>query len=369
MGMLDIAAGSGEGLEKLLSRLLAEEKFEEEKRQNLATEDIQRRNLEENSGWRKLQIESQRDAREQADKQRENDRVARVIAMRPIGSSVTQAEMDRETAAGVPGAVYEHVPPQAPSRSFGSAGEKHNPAMPADIKFKGTQSQLHSAERIADAEERARRVDEDRDANRDIAERREDRITSYGSPVINIFDPNSPTGNRIVPRGSAEVQGGNASAPAAATQTARINAYKRTIGLIDNLLAENPNPDDFSAALGAYDATIGSAANSYLPKGVKDVLGPGLTGGGQKGDKIRTTMEALRAFTSFDEGGKQFTGTEKELLDAFLQDVKSQPEVALQRLMEARKRAQATLDQITQQGSGTTSRIRGIRPRPAGGRP
>lgn len=341
--LLSLGAGAGDGLEQLLSRLMAEERLRHEQarisetgRANKARESLDERQLIESSALRRAtQASTDRD---RADRERDRtvDNIRQTVKLRPIDSTVTSGERDREVGVGgIPEGNYAYRPPSmgmsTPQGEVGPSEER--------ISWLGTPEQ-----RAAMTNQRL--LDEDRDANRRIRSHAEDRITGWGPPTITIGDPAAPGGSRIVGRDQIPKEG--AAAPLPAGERTRVDAIRETIALLDEI---EKHPDkDFEGALGLWDATVGAAAHNYA--GV-DALG----GGGSAGESLRDKLNALKARASFQEGGKQFTGTERDLLNSFLADVKHNPQAARTRLKEFRKSAERALTNVGAAKSSDASAI------------
>lgn len=217
MGFLDVGAGGAAGLETLLARQLAEEKFSEQKRATQATESYRGDALRESSALRRTTQEGIDRDRTERNQDRDDAKTLRTVAFRPVGSQVTQQEYDRETKAGTPQGVYKVNLETEPSTSYEPGGKvKQHEAAPANITYNGTQSQQDAEHRIHDAEQRALQANEDRDAARGIAHHREDRLTEWGPPVVTVNDPNSGTGTRVKPRN--EMAAGGDEGPATGAQ-------------------------------------------------------------------------------------------------------------------------------------------------------
>lgn len=347
MGVLDLGAGAADGLETLLARMLEEDRFAETQRSNQADEAYRGDSLRINEGIRREQQKANTINQQRLDQDRDHNRTVRTVSMRPIGATVSPQEMEREVAAGTPEALYDQQPEQIPSTSFGSAGTRQNEGKSAQILFKGTQSAQDTERRISDAERARDEANRDRDAARAINAAREGRLQSYGPPVVFVGDSNSPTGSRGVARPDAVGQPG----PAAATATARLNAYRRTLQMIQDM--KGHTADEYASALGPLDATVGAKVQQFLPKPISSAANKvGLAGGGPKGEQIRTNLNRLKSFASFDEGGKQFTGTEQALLESFLALATQQPETAILRLGELEKSLNNTMRQLETGGGG-----------------
>lgn len=349
MPILDIGAGAASGLETLLARQLAEEKFAQQQKAQEADIDYRNRALTEQSELRKTQQRGIDERANEARRQQEANRISRTVALRPIGSPVTEEEFNAETAAGVPSGVYNvkespaFVNPQGETAGTVDQGRKV-------IDFKGTQAQLDNQARIKAAEDRAADMERQRDVANQIAREREDRLREWGPPPVTIGDTSVPGGSRVIRRDQLPSSGAVGVQPAAQRQ--KIDAYKTTLEMVSDLEKAFPENDPaWSKGLGPIDSTIGAGVYHYTGKEV-----PGLSGGGARGESLRTKLNRLRAQASFQEGGKQFTGTEAELLSNFLALVEHDPKTAKIRLNEFKKQAQLSLDKLTR---GATTEIGG----------
>lgn len=228
MGLLDIGAGAGEGLETLLARQLAEERFAEQKRATQATEGYRDRALNETSALRRQTATDTRAERGRQDEDRNANRIARTVSLRPIGTSVTPQERTTEVASGVPEALYRDVLPQVQSRQMGTVS-RETTAAPGRIEFQGTAGEQANADRIAESERRAREAEADRDRSLAQGDRRENRLQSWGAPVITINNPGSPTGATVVGRDQLP-RGG---APAPPTQTQRTDIGNNEVSAVE----------------------------------------------------------------------------------------------------------------------------------------
>jgi len=107
-------------------------------------------------------------------------------------------------------------------------------------------------------------------------------------------------------------------------------AYEQTLNLIQDIKAQG---DKIGwRGIGPVAGTIGSKLFQYT----------GL-GSNVEEEKLRSMISQLRARASFQEGGKQFTGSEKALLDAFLATVSSNPTAARARLEQFEESARKGL--------------------------
>lgn len=245
MGLLNIGAGASEGLDDLFKRQLTEDKLAEDKRSTLATEDYRNRALNETSALRRQTQESTDQERMRQDQDRNDNRITRTVNMRPIGATVTPKERETEVAAGVPSALYkEHLPQvashtiqgavDAKGKQVGAPNAATNEEAPGKIEFTGTGAELTGQQRIDDANTRADQANADRDAARNIANHREDRLTSYGPPTIVIGSSDSPTGAKVVSR--SDLPKGGADAPGTGAQKQAVSDAQVANDTLDRLM-------------------------------------------------------------------------------------------------------------------------------------
>lgn len=185
MGILAVGAGAGAGLEDYLARLLAEKQQAEVTRHNMASEDLQGRNLDLSSQYRRDSLQDRRDA--QTD---------RTLAMRGIGDEVTPDQMARETAAGAPSSLYQKTAPTSvlkmstfqdlppEQRPTPPASTPEIPAQPSSILFKGTGMQRHQAEQDKLAQARIDKPTGGGGYNAEVK-----TVTFQGKPVDANYDP------------------------------------------------------------------------------------------------------------------------------------------------------------------------------------
>ena len=137
----------------------------------------------------------------------------------------------------------------------------------------------------------------------------------FGSTLaIQTVDENGNPITQLVPRTPGAAFPG--AMPAAMKE--KREAYEQTLSLIDQIKAQGEKTG--WKGIGPLQGTVGSAAFRYLGKGNPEE------------ETLRSLMGQLRARASFQEGGKQFTGTEKALLDTFLAQITQNPEAAKTRL-------------------------------------
>lgn len=153
MGWQAVGAGANEGLGEMLTRMLqeaaskrADTQVAETGRHNLASEAIAGRQQDLMEGYRRDTLQEKKDAG-----------VEKAVSMRGIGDPVTEPEMAKETAAGVPSSNYSIIPGMKvrdttgfqsmpgdpkPMASSITTEEPNNPMnAPRSILFKGTGAQ------------------------------------------------------------------------------------------------------------------------------------------------------------------------------------------------------------------------------------
>lgn len=277
-GLLAAGAGAAQGLEALLARQRAEEMLkmqqasqQESMRSNRANEDFRQQQLQETSANRQMQLAQMAQNQSAQQEGRDADRALRSIALRPIGGDVPFAEMQSETSAGAPSALYEKGPGEAPSM------EHYGPQLPT-IKFKGTSAQ-QVAERTANTksdqfdqniqqkadaasareemaksrlsqQEESLKVRQDIAGMRDsISKRREDRMDSWGAPTVTIQDPSGTT--RVISRDQLPKGGAEAPVPPA-LRTQGVNNDVSTVEL--ERLKTLFKPEYVGPAAGRYNS-------------------------------------------------------------------------------------------------------------------
>lgn len=159
----------------------------------------------------------------------------------------------------------------------------------------------------------------------------ESRIISpaqASEPLVQTDDPDNPGNSIWTPRSQAK--GMRATLPAG--QKDRLKAYTTTLELIDAI--EKQGDEIGWKGLGPIRGRIGRIGMEYA--GVGD----------PREEELRNKIDTLKAQASFQEGGKQFTGTEKALLDAFLTGVNQNPTAARTRLKSFKEQAQRSMQSL-----------------------
>ena len=280
---LGTGSGALRGLEALLARRLTEAKFEEDKRKALAAEAFDERQLQEQSALRRAMQES-------TDLYRQG-----MLSARNEGLDI---QRDRDERLG-----------QQFSASMKAQQDRY------------------------EASQQQHKLDQEALMNRfeQSLNQRERLWGQYPVPI------QGPYGTTLVPRGSVQF---GAPAPFTGSQEEKISAYRDTLSLIDDL-NNLVGPSENWRGVGPIAGTFGAAASRYLgPEGYMARL---FRSGGAHGEQLRTKLNQLKARASFQEGGKQFTGTERALLEAFLATVEQDPVTARLRLNEFQRSAQRSL--------------------------
>lgn len=333
--MLGGGAGAAEGLETLFNRLLREDVAGESKRHNMAGEDLGNRQLEETAGLRRATQDYTEQERGRANEAKMRDDVLARVKVRPTGEgNVTQQEYDQETKYGAPTGLYnKHEVTQFPNDFMGPVDPEKGPQRGEStsvIDFLGTGDQQASKER-ADMQAELAAI-----RNQQAADR-EERLRNWGPPVVQVNDPARPGNTTYATRGEAP----GMTAPLPSGEKQKLDAYKTTLQMIKDIEQGGYSDKDYNDALGLFDANVGATARQYLPKEIASNMA-----GGAKGEQLRNRLSRLKAQASFQEGGKQFTGTEADLLNTFLSQIEQQPATALGRLSEFKRAAAISLRQM-----------------------
>lgn len=328
-GLLDYGAGASSGLEAVLERRMKEQiaqqqqqRIDEEIRSNMASEALGRDTLQENTALRQVQQAALDEDRKSRREAALRDDIRARVNLRSIGAEVSPEEYDEELKIGrIPLSAYE----QSTQMSGDDASEPRSL-----IKFKGTQPQLIGEERLKVAQERAEAAEASARANREISQHRENRLTNWGPPTVIIGDPNTPGGARVI--GRDQLPTGGAAAPLPSPERQKVDAYRTTIDMVDDILAQGEKTK--WGGVGPIAGPVGGALMKY--GGIGD----------PEQETLRNMLNQLKAQASFAEGGKQFTGTERQMLESFLAGVNQNPQAAILRLKQFRESAQRYLDTV-----------------------
>lgn len=147
-------------------------------------------------------------------------------------------------------------------------------------------------------------------------------------PLVLVNDKDNPGQTILMPRSQAAGMQG----PKPAAQKDRIAAYNSTLELIDEIeqLGDKTN----WGGIGPVAGRLGRIGKEYLGVGSDDA------------EALRNKLDQLKAQASFQEGGKQFTGTERDMLNAFLANVNANPAAAKVRLKSFREAANRSLSSL-----------------------
>lgn len=320
------AAGAGQGIDDLMMQMLREAQQEETVRHNKASEGLQGQQIAESAASRRYQSDLTRENQLRLDADRDAARIKNRTTIRPAGSPVTPKEREEELAAGATSeASYktdlEDTMGIQPAQPGGEVNVfDMDSIQAADPTYTANETEAQRRTRVDDEANKVRQqeLDEYRRSQLDIGRNREQRLESYGPPVVIIGDPNIPGGSRVVPRG--EVPEGGTGAPLAAADRQRVDAYKNTLDTVDRIIQLGEAVD--WKGIGPIEGRVGSAAMSWFGAG------------DPREEELRNALAQLTAQASFQEGGKQFTGSEKTMLDEFLASYKQNPRAALTRLRQ-----------------------------------
>lgn len=147
-------------------------------------------------------------------------------------------------------------------------------------------------------------------------------------PEILVLTQDENTGQTVWTKRS---QAAGMNAPRPAADRARIDAYRAASDLIDQIAMA---PETAWNGIGPIAGPLGSAKMKYLGTG------------DPAAEQLRTNISQLKASTSFAEGGKQFTGTERQLLDNFLASIAANPAQARVRLPELQRQFRRQLSSM-----------------------
>lgn len=154
---LGTGAGAGKGLEDMLARALAEDKLHEEQaqlaealRHNQAGEQLGRDTLRENTNLRTDSNASLDADRRERQAQADKSDTRAILNLRPIGSNMDQATMDRELSTGSDPSFYDvRQDPTYEQFDDNSSGDNPNPGPLSTIRFRGTQAGIRNEEQTA----------------------------------------------------------------------------------------------------------------------------------------------------------------------------------------------------------------------------
>ena len=148
-------------------------------------------------------------------------------------------------------------------------------------------------------------------------------------PVVLINDPTNPGQTTYSTRGAAIGERG----PMPAAQGERTKAYEASIALVKEIEALGDKVG--WKGIGPVEGRLKKIGFEYLGVGSPDE------------SQLRDKIGQLKAAASFQEGGKQFTGAEKALLDAFLAGVYQNPTAVRSKLKSFRESAERSHQSLT----------------------
>jgi len=344
--LLQGAAGASKGLEDLLLRRFREAQLVEQMRATKETEQFRGQQLTETSRLRESQqAETARAAREREQDRRENtgrQRLAlRLQSLQP-GNVMQPTERDYLVGEGVSPSSFDEGP-----EGVRYQGRTADLLARERTAAQGTQAtdRNQTQRDIADLNNRTRLAV----AEINAAARAASGGGGWAEPTVNMQDKES--GSVVpVPRSIAAdpVQAAqfiqryrDAGLQGAATAGTRdrANAYKTTLGLVDEIL-------------GHGDKIGWEGLGGFGGGGVKRFLKTNAGIGSDDAETLRNMIDQLKAQASFQEGGKQFTGTEKAMLENFLSSVSADPGTARLRLQNFKRSAERSYKNLGFQNPG-----------------
>jgi len=211
-----------------------------------------------------------------------------------------------------------------PNESFGSVQQPPKPKGPEDYNEQETFFNKWAREKVGvdSYKDPAFPASEMEKARKAWAE--QGRIFSpaqLSEPVVQIDDPDNPGSNVYTPRSLATGKRG----PLPAGQKDKLQAYDTTLSMVDAI--ERLGDEIGWKGLGPIRGRVGRIGMEYL--GVGD----------PREEQLRNLIDNLRTQASFQEGGKTLTGTESQLLNAFLTGVNQNPTAAKARLKMFKEQA------------------------------
>jgi hypothetical protein len=159
------------------------------------------------------------------------------------------------------------------------------------------------------------------------------RDRQFPTMLVPVFDP-STNSSTWTPRGEAA---GKLSNPPAGLRE-RMGTYDEALDLMDQIDGIVTNMGGKPKGTGPIEGLVDSAALKFL--GADNTKAIGLSDDPVSEEDLRVKVSELQALASFSRGGKQFTGTEKTLIDNFLGAVKSGDDQLLARLRNTRQSMQ-----------------------------
>lgn len=348
--LLSMGAGASEGLDKYLQRMMLEEQMANAQQKTASDDAYRNKALEQSGEANRLTREALQQSRQETQTASLRDDERANISRMPGGTVFTPERYD--SVIKLRAAAPEQFDNQAdPDPAAGAEGvpmalAQNDPSGASTIRLRKTPTEMAADSRIADAERRAGTAEQALELRRMLGEgnldarnRTENRLESYGGPVVPV---QTPGGVRYTPRGADAVQGGEVSPPKPAAERTANDELKNLLALAENTLTEG----DSNGWVG-----VGPIAGTF-GKTLRDWTGADVAGGA-KGQTNRQNISELEAFSSFSQGGKNLTATEKQMMNEYLSNIKQNPKVARQSLVRAidsiKRRQQALMSGI---GSG-----------------
>lgn len=349
MGLLDIGAGAGKGLEAVMDRQMRQRaaiqsaaEFAERKRHALVAEQQAADNLALNSQYRQDALASLTETRTaNAQNQRRDDIRARA-GLRGAGDAVTPEEYDEELSTGMlPQSRYNLE--EVYGGLDGDDSMESQPIIEKSITSKGPVIKPPTPGQPANSQQsdfvlNGKHVKGSYDPEtqkyfyngKDVTS----QIADYDAPDrvwIDSDDPNNPGHTIRSPR--AELPRSGVTAPLSPTQETELgdlNAIQPMMDRIDELLSTNTGQ-----GVGPIEAPVAGVAH--------DLFGWDVTKEGPEGQELRSLLNQQGIEAAFARGGKTLTPTERSALQTFLAAANQDPKTIKQRWQQFKNTISAKL--------------------------
>jgi hypothetical protein len=349
-----MGAGASEGLDKYLQRMMMEEQMAAAQQKTAADNDYRNRALEQSGEANRINRDLLQQNREATLEAGQRDDVRTSLSQLPGGTEISpETYQSAIKLRAVPPERFDNQAnpdPAATSEGVPSALAQNDPSGASTIRLRKTPTEVAADSRVEDALQRAdlaerslQLQDEIGHGNLNLRGRTEDRLTSYGGPVV---PTQTPDGVRNMPRGSEAVQSGTTSPPKPASERTANDELKNLLSLAEGTLKEGDANN--WAGVGPIASTLGQTIRNWTGADVA---------GGAAGQTNRRNLGELEAFSSFSQGGKNLTATERQMMNEYLTNAKQHPTVARQNLEAAinsiKRRQEALMSGIESGGTGS----------------
>lgn len=347
--LLNYGAGAYAGLEDIMDRdykrqveerLLAAQ--QEQSRHNQAEEGLSGRTLDLNTQLRTDAQKSLEESRKSAETNLLRDDIRTAATIRNRGDVVTPQERAREMDAGLlPSSDYKQT-----NRYEGMSGDDaSDPVGQDEFQWIGKDPKAATGQTNTKGFKLA--------GKRIVAQETPDgRVMFQGKDITDdprlapdqaddrmLIAVQAPDGSTVLkPRGSAAGQ----QPPLPAAERQQVEGLDYLDSLVDETLK-----------LGDQSGWAGVGPVKSLAGKLHDYTPIDLAGEGDAGKTLRAKIEQIRTESSFAQGGKNLTPTERAALDSFLATVAQDPATAKLRLQEYQKEARTKRQGMLAGGSTT----------------